>query len=253
MNNRLFPEEFARSDSVIQMTDRRVAPEETNLSQFFEQIGAIKVELGEVSQLLRKLQEANEESKGISSAVAMKALRDRMDADISLVTKIARSLKVKLQELERANTENRKIKWCEEGTATDRTRVTMTSNQRTKLKELMDDFSSLRQKMTGEYKETIERRCAPFLITVLSFQCAIGPSLTFFSICCAILHNGLRLLLEFYFHMNHLRGLSISTCIVLRFFSEAQQGVVVSSTIRIVGNIRTRVYLDCRSLPRSAP
>jgi len=47
---------------------------------------------------------------------------------------------------------------CEEGTPTDRTRTSVTNGLRNKLKDLMGEFQSLRQKVIGEYRETIERR-----------------------------------------------------------------------------------------------
>jgi syntaxin 1B/2/3 len=90
----------------------------------------------------------------------MKALRERMDADIAQVTKIARLIKGELEELDSGNAASRRVKGCEEGTPTDRSRTTITNNQRKKLKDLMGEFQALRERMMGEYKETIERRFA---------------------------------------------------------------------------------------------
>jgi syntaxin 1B/2/3 len=140
----------------VQMTG--MAAGDKDLSRFFAEIEKIKKQMDRIRELLVKLQEANEESKGVHKAQAMKALRDRMDADIAQVTKIARSIKAELEELDRGNAANRRVKGCEEGTPTDRTRTTITNNQRKKLKDLMGEFQALRERMMGEYKETIERR-----------------------------------------------------------------------------------------------
>jgi syntaxin 1B/2/3 len=101
----------------------------------------------------------------VHRAPAMKALRDRMDADIAQVTKVARGIKAKLEDLDRGNAESRRVKGCEEGTPTDRTRMSITNNQRKKLKDLMGEFQALRERMMAEYKETVERRYAQFITT----------------------------------------------------------------------------------------
>ncbi|KAJ7295877.1 hypothetical protein O6H91_09G075200 [Diphasiastrum complanatum] len=131
---------------------------ERNLALFFEEVEDIKSGMDKVKQILMKLQDANEESKTVHKAQAMKALRDRMDYDVGQVLKMAKSIKGKLEELDRANIANRRLVGCGEGSPTDRTRTSITSTLRKKLKDLMGDFQFLRQRMVGEYRETIERR-----------------------------------------------------------------------------------------------
>lgn len=128
------------------------------MTQFFDEVGVIKSEMEKIKQLLAKVQGAHDESRSVSKAQAMKALRARMDVDIRQVTKIAKGIKFKLEELDKANTENRRVRGCEEGTPTDRTRTSITSTLRKKLKDLMGEFQILRQNMNDEYKETVERR-----------------------------------------------------------------------------------------------
>lgn len=139
-----------------QMADRGGGDQK--LERFFAEVEKIKTDMDRIKQLLLKLQESNEESKGVHRAPAMKALRDRMDADIAQVTKVARGIKAKLEDLDRGNAESRRVKGCEEGTPTDRTRMSITNNQRKKLKDLMGEFQALRERMMAEYKETVERR-----------------------------------------------------------------------------------------------
>ncbi len=168
-----------------------------DLTRFFADIEKIKTQMESIRELLAKLQEANEESKGVHRAQAMKALRDRMDADIAQVTKIARTIKSELEQLDNGNIASRRVKGCEEGTPTDRTRTTITNNQRKKLKDLMGEFQALRERMVGEYKETIERRFAitrtpsSLLWTKFIFTFPIVPSIPSFHLPCKILpHYG---------------------------------------------------------------
>ncbi|KAG0570285.1 hypothetical protein M758_6G145200 [Ceratodon purpureus] len=131
---------------------------EVDMTQFFDEVGVIKSEMDRIKQLLEKVQAANDESRTVHKAQAMKALRSRMDSDIAQVTKLAKSIKLKLEVLDRANAANRRVRGCEEGSPTDRTRTSITSTLRKKLKDLMGEFQVLRQRMMEEYKETVERR-----------------------------------------------------------------------------------------------
>ncbi|CAM6063893.1 unnamed protein product [Sphagnum tenellum] len=131
---------------------------EKNLAHFFEEVEQIKGEMERVKELLVKLQDTNEECKTVHRAQTMKTLRDRMDKDIALVSKVARSIRTKLEELDKANLVSRKNPGTEAGTPTDRTRMAITSTLRKKLKDLMGEFQSLRQRVMGEYRDTIERR-----------------------------------------------------------------------------------------------
>ncbi|KAG0588299.1 hypothetical protein KC19_2G232100 [Ceratodon purpureus] len=142
----------------VEMGEKVPGAPEVDMTQFFDEVGVIKNEMEKIKQLLEKVQDAHDESRTVSKAQAMKALRSRMDTDIKQVTKIAKTIKFKLEELDKANTENRRVRGCEEGTPTDRTRTSITSTLRKKLKDLMGEFQILRQNMNDEYKETVERR-----------------------------------------------------------------------------------------------
>jgi syntaxin 1B/2/3 len=140
----------------VEMTSRKV--EAQSMADFFQEIGVVQGEVNNCKQLLLQIKKGNEESKGIHKAEPLQALRKQIDANIMAVTKSARFMKTKLIELDNANLKHRQVKGCEEGTAIDRQRMALTANQRKKLKELMDEFQSLRATMGDEYKETIARR-----------------------------------------------------------------------------------------------
>ncbi|KAG2645804.1 syntaxin-132-like [Panicum virgatum] len=128
------------------------------LKDFFEEVKDIEMLLDKMSNIVHKLQEANEESKSVTKASAMKAIKGRMEKDIDEVGKIARNVKVKLEQMDRNNLENRKKPGCGKGTSVDRSRMSMTIALKKKLKERMNDFQNLRQTIQEEYREVVERR-----------------------------------------------------------------------------------------------
>ncbi|XP_077245176.1 syntaxin-121-like [Tasmannia lanceolata] len=129
-----------------------------NLDKFFEDVEGIKEELREVEKIHQRLQDSNESSKTLHNAKSIKDLRARMDADVSQALRRAKLIKVKLEALDRANAANRSLPGCGPGTSTDRTRTSLVNGLRKKLQDSMDKFRALRELITSEYKETIERR-----------------------------------------------------------------------------------------------
>lgn len=71
---------------------------------------------------------------------------------------LAKKIKVKVEALDKLNEEVSHKKGCGPGSASERTRTSVTAGMKKKLKELMDEFSSLRNKIHDEYREVVERR-----------------------------------------------------------------------------------------------
>ncbi|XVF87569.1 hypothetical protein PTKIN_Ptkin18bG0130900 [Pterospermum kingtungense] len=132
--------------------------ETINLDKFFEDVENVKEDMRSVERLYKALQEANEESKTVHNAKAMKQLRARMDTDVEQVLKRVKVIKGKLEALERSNAASRNVPGCGPGSSADRTRSSVVSGLGKKLKVMMDDFQGLRSRMQAEYKETVERR-----------------------------------------------------------------------------------------------
>ncbi|KAJ7944263.1 putative Syntaxin [Quillaja saponaria] len=133
--------------------------EEQNLSQFFQEVAAIKAEMEEITNLLFDLQRLNEETKSTHSFKILRGLRDRMESDMVAVLRKARILKARLEALDRSNLNNRRISdGYKEGTPIDRTRVSITNGLRLKLKDLMNEFQSLREKILLYHKKDLKRR-----------------------------------------------------------------------------------------------
>lgn len=128
------------------------------MSEFFKQVKDIEKLMEKLSKQLQKLQEAHEESKSITKASAMKAIKQRMEKDVDEVGKIAQNIKHKIESLDADNVANRKKPGCEKGTSVDRSRMSMTATLKKKLKDRMSDFQTLRQMIQDEYREVVERR-----------------------------------------------------------------------------------------------
>ncbi|MCL7037042.1 hypothetical protein MKW94_019135 [Papaver nudicaule] len=137
----------------------RVPPSNSDLGESFcKQVGELEKKMDNLAKILQKLQDANEESKSVTKAGAMKAIKQRMAKDIDEVGKIAHNLKIKLDQIDKDNLANRQKPGCAKGTSVDRSRAAMTAALKKKLKKRMDDFQVLRQNIQDEYREIVERR-----------------------------------------------------------------------------------------------
>ncbi|KAG8383972.1 hypothetical protein BUALT_Bualt04G0069400 [Buddleja alternifolia] len=133
--------------------------DEDNLSHFFREVEVIKTDMKEITDLLLDLQNLNEETKSTHSAKILRGLRDRMDSDMVSVLRKAKIVKSRLELLDKSNIANRNISSTySEGTAVDRTRVLTTNGLRIKLKDIMNGFQALREKILSDYKEGLRRR-----------------------------------------------------------------------------------------------
>lgn len=128
------------------------------MEAFNKQIQEVEKQVEKLSGLLRKLKDANEESKSVTKASAMKAIKKRMEKDIDEVGKIARNVKARLEAINKDNLANRQKPGCEKGTSIDRSRMNVTNAVAIKFKDLMTEFQTLRQNIQDEYREVVERR-----------------------------------------------------------------------------------------------
>ncbi|GJP60332.1 hypothetical protein CLOP_g17536 [Closterium sp. NIES-67] len=128
------------------------------MQEFHREVKDINENMDQMRGKLTRLQEAHEESKRVTRASAMKAIKERMEGDIDQVLKIAQAIKRKIEALNKANEESRKVQGCEKGSATDRQRMIITTTLSNKLKALMNEFQELRDKFQREYRDVVERR-----------------------------------------------------------------------------------------------
>ncbi|XVF76074.1 hypothetical protein PTKIN_Ptkin13bG0237000 [Pterospermum kingtungense] len=166
MNN-LFSGSFSRFRSeeaspdhdhrVIQMTHQS-STGGVNLDKFFEDVESIKDDLRELERLNANLSSSHEQSKTLHNAKSVKELRAKMDADVAMALKKAKLIKVRLEALDRSNAANRSLPGCGPGSSSDRTRTSVVNGLRKQLKDSMESFNGLRQKISSEYRETVQRR-----------------------------------------------------------------------------------------------
>ncbi|KAJ0110961.1 hypothetical protein Patl1_02048 [Pistacia atlantica] len=138
------------------------------MEAFNKQMQEVEKQVDKLSGLLKKLKDANEESKSVTKASAMKAIKKRMEKDIDEVGKIARNVKAKLEAINRENLANRQKPGCEKGTSVDRSRMNVTNALTKKFKEILTEFQTLRQRIQDEYREVVERRVITGLNTWLT-------------------------------------------------------------------------------------
>ncbi|KAJ0009797.1 hypothetical protein Pint_34700 [Pistacia integerrima] len=138
------------SETDIEMGRQLDPIDEQNLSQFFEEVDAIKTDMGEITSLLLNLQDLNQETKSTHSAKVLRGIRDRIKADMITILRKAKSIKARLALLDQSN--------IREGSPVDRTRISVTTGLRVKLRDMMHDFQSLREQIVKDHKEGLKRR-----------------------------------------------------------------------------------------------
>ncbi|RZC78513.1 hypothetical protein C5167_002714 [Papaver somniferum] len=129
-----------------------------NLQKFYKDVEIIKDQLDQVETIYKRLQDSHEQSKTIHNSKPIKQLRSSMDSDVSSALSKAKFIKTGLESLDRDNKESLKVPDCGPGSSSERTRSSVVHALRTKLKDTMERFNSLRERIGLDYKETVERR-----------------------------------------------------------------------------------------------
>ncbi|XP_010503984.1 PREDICTED: syntaxin-122-like [Camelina sativa] len=128
-----------------------------NLDKFYHDVEEVNEDLKELDRLCHNLRSSHEQSKTLHNAKAVKELKEKMDADVSAALKTATRVKGNLEALDRANEVNRGLPECGPGSSSDRQRTSVVNGLRKKLKDAMENFNRMREKISTEYRETIMR------------------------------------------------------------------------------------------------
>ncbi|KAK8600606.1 hypothetical protein V6N13_059633 [Hibiscus sabdariffa] len=129
-----------------------------NLDKFFDDVETTKDELKELERLNDDLSSSHDQSKMLDNAKAVRDLRAKMDGDVAMALKKAKLIKIRLEALERSNAANRSLPGCGPGSSSDRTRISVVNGLRMKLKDSMESFNELRERISSEYRDTVQRR-----------------------------------------------------------------------------------------------
>ncbi|PHU10624.1 hypothetical protein BC332_22484 [Capsicum chinense] len=133
--------------------------DERNLSKFFEEVAAVKSDMEEINNLLVNLQDLNQETKSAPSSKILQGLRDQINSDSVTVLRKAKIIKTRLELLDKSNLDNRGLSAAyKEGSPVERTRISVTSGLRIKLKDMMNDFQCLRESIVAEHKEGLRKQ-----------------------------------------------------------------------------------------------
>ena len=128
------------------------------MATFFADVQRVKTNMGSIRASLGELFDAHEASKRSTTAEETRETRERMNETIESVSKIARETKLRLENLDADNERAVRSGKVTEGSSEHRTRSTLTSSLKTKLKDQMGEFQELRERLREEYKEIVERR-----------------------------------------------------------------------------------------------
>ena len=128
------------------------------MEAFFADVATIKSIIGEIRKKLVKLNKLNDEAKTATRTETMKRYRDEMNGVIETVSTTARECVLRLENLDRSNDTAVKSADSGPGSSQERTRTTITSSLKMKLKQQMAEFQDLRARLQSEYREVVEHR-----------------------------------------------------------------------------------------------
>jgi len=128
------------------------------MDQFYAQVSVIKALMADIKDLQARLEANNERTKTAVRTAQVHELREKMQQDANTISKEAEQIKSYLKQLDAENAAAMKKKGQGKGTASERTRTAVTGALKKKLKESMDEFQELRERLMADYRETVERR-----------------------------------------------------------------------------------------------
>jgi len=139
---------------VSRLDEPSSSPDEGAMTKFLSEVSKIKARLQNIRNRQRTLSELHERTKTATRSEDITTLRDQMQSEMSQVSALAQECKARLDQLD---TISHEVKIDPES-AEARTRASLSTALRRKLKEIMGDFAVLRDRVHEEHKEVVERR-----------------------------------------------------------------------------------------------
>lgn len=128
------------------------------MQSFFQQVEGVKGDMADIRKLQQDINQMHERGKTIVKSKEMQRHREELQNKINSVNALAHKVKSKVEALDKANEAALKEKGQGPGSASERTRTSVTAGLKKKLKDLMGEFSDLRNRIQDEYREVVERR-----------------------------------------------------------------------------------------------
>jgi syntaxin 1B/2/3 len=116
----------------------------TELEGFFAAVEEVKTDLADIRQRQRGIASLHERGKTIVRQKEMRRHQEEMQAAINEVNVIATRAKAKIEALDRQNEQALTKRGQGVGSASERTRTSVTTGLKRKLKDLMGEFGDLR-------------------------------------------------------------------------------------------------------------
>lgn len=154
-----------RDDEVEEDVDEEegIAPppseRQLEMKEFFAAVAPIKTSMAAISTLQEEMLRMHENSKtGLVKSKDIRRHQDLMGEKIATIGKLANDVKTKLEDLDKQNELAKKKPGCGEGSASERTRTTVTSGLKRKLKDCMVQYNDMRDKIHAENRTLVEKR-----------------------------------------------------------------------------------------------
>lgn len=128
------------------------------LDKFLQEVESVKEELKDLERFHLSLRATNQHSKCLHSPKGVREVRSRMDLDVALSLTKAKVVKTRLEALQRANQATLSLPDCGPGSYSDRTRTALVGALNKNLKQSIESFNSLREQISYEYRDTVQRR-----------------------------------------------------------------------------------------------
>ncbi|KAI4369130.1 hypothetical protein MLD38_017614 [Melastoma candidum] len=129
-----------------------------DLDPFLVNADSIKQDLQRLDALRLSLASSHEKSKTAHDSKAVKELRARMDSDMAEALDTAKIVKVRLEALDRHNAASSRVQGHGVGSSSEGTRTLVVNGLRKQLRQRIQEFNQLRERIREEYRETVGRR-----------------------------------------------------------------------------------------------